>query len=179
MVDDPKILLSKKVEGSKGNPKAMIQIVVLAVLGLVLAVLLFNTFLGGKKKAPPPAVPAAAVPAPAAAAPPAAPQAVSAPAAAQDTAKTVPAVPGVPASGNEWGADAFLFGEEDEEDAGADDTGRLELQGIVFSSENPYAIIDGKIVKKGDAIADNKIVEISQDAVVLEDGQGERQTLKS
>ena len=46
----------------------------------------------------------------------------------------------------------------------------LILDGIMWDKEKPMAIINGEIVKIGDRIGDNIVVEIKQDSVILSDG---------
>jgi len=46
----------------------------------------------------------------------------------------------------------------------------LTLSAIIWDKDNPIAIINEKISKIGDKIGTNKIVEIKQDRVILNDG---------
>jgi len=47
----------------------------------------------------------------------------------------------------------------------------LSLQGIIWDEKNPKAMINGVIVKKGDTIQGNTVVEIRKQSVVLNDGE--------
>ncbi|MBF0521453.1 MAG: hypothetical protein HQL24_00185 [Candidatus Omnitrophica bacterium] len=51
-----------------------------------------------------------------------------------------------------------------------EDPGLPSLSGIVFSKEMPRAIIDNKIVVVGDKVKSNKVVKITENTVVLNDG---------
>lgn len=51
-----------------------------------------------------------------------------------------------------------------------EDSGTLKLSGILWDKENPVAIINKKIVKKGDKIGNNTVVDINQVSVILNDG---------
>jgi len=44
------------------------------------------------------------------------------------------------------------------------------LNGILWDSRQPLAIINNKVVKKGDKIAGNVVVNIKEDRVILSDG---------
>lgn len=44
------------------------------------------------------------------------------------------------------------------------------LNGILWDSKNPMAIVNEGIVKEGDIISGNKVIEIKQDRVILNDG---------
>jgi thiol-disulfide isomerase/thioredoxin len=46
--------------------------------------------------------------------------------------------------------------------------GDVSLTGIIYSEENPMAIVNGKIVHKGDAVGDVKVVKIYKNGVELE-----------
>lgn len=46
----------------------------------------------------------------------------------------------------------------------------LQLSGIVWDKISPTAIINGRIVDKGDKILGNVVVEIKQDRIILNDG---------
>lgn len=51
--------------------------------------------------------------------------------------------------------------------------GWLTLEGIMWSKENPEAIINDNIVKIGDQIDKNTVVDIEQDRVILNDGDND------
>lgn len=63
------------------------------------------------------------------------------------------------------GRDPFSLGQE--EAFLAD----LNLIGILWDEAYPQAIINGEIVKVGDNISNNKVIEIKKDRVVLSDGK--------
>ena len=46
----------------------------------------------------------------------------------------------------------------------------LILDGIMWDKEKPLAIINGRIVKIGDTVSGNTVVDIKQDKVILNDG---------
>lgn len=49
----------------------------------------------------------------------------------------------------------------------------LILEGIMWDKEKPLAIINGQIVKIGDKVSQNTVVDIKQDKVILDDGTKE------
>jgi hypothetical protein len=66
---------------------------------------------------------------------------------------------------NAWGRDPFSL-----EKKASKQESKLELRGIVWDEKNPQAIINGDIVRKGDQIGNNRVVEVKRDVVVLNDG---------
>lgn len=62
-----------------------------------------------------------------------------------------------------WGRDPFVLRNT------ASGAG-LMLGGIMWDKENPMAIINGRIVKTGDNVGGNIVVDIRQDSVILNDG---------
>ncbi|MCM8787774.1 MAG: hypothetical protein NC935_06990 [Candidatus Omnitrophica bacterium] len=46
------------------------------------------------------------------------------------------------------------------------------LQGIIYDSQNPIALINGKKLSVGDKINDAKVINIFEDGVILEDKDG-------
>lgn len=46
----------------------------------------------------------------------------------------------------------------------------LILDGIIWDKEKPMALINGEIVKIGDSVSANLVVDIKQDRVILNDG---------
>ena len=46
------------------------------------------------------------------------------------------------------------------------------LSGILFSSDRQLAIVDGRVVGRGDIVRGATVVEISEGAVLLRDSQG-------
>lgn len=63
--------------------------------------------------------------------------------------------------------DPFSFGSPD--DAKAASAPDLFLSGIIWSSDNPSAVINDRILRAGETIGGFKVVRISQDCAVLED----------
>lgn len=51
--------------------------------------------------------------------------------------------------------------------------GGLRLSGIIWSEENPQAIINDIMVKAGDNIDKNEVIRILENKVILNDGNGE------
>ena len=47
----------------------------------------------------------------------------------------------------------------------------ISLTGILWDKEKPLAIINGKVVKKGQWVGNKTIMDIRQDRVILSDGQ--------
>ena len=54
---------------------------------------------------------------------------------------------------------------------------RPHLQGIVYDSVRPWAIVDGKTVYPGDRVGEFRVKEISKGTLTLEDTNGTRQKL--
>lgn len=46
----------------------------------------------------------------------------------------------------------------------------LSLEGIMWDEKEPYAIINGEVVKKGDKIGKTTVVQIQKDSVIVSDG---------
>lgn len=189
---DAKILESKKIEAEE-QKKKKIQMIMLGVLLLVFVVILFSTLTGGKKP-PAPVIttkpPVAVVPPspPPVALPPATPPAASVNTATPQPAEDVSAAAPDNAAGaeaDEWGASPFSIQKEEEkeevEQAPVEEPPTpLELKGIVSGpGDSSFAIINEKIVKKGDRIADNTVREITSDEVVLQTDEGEEVVLKN
>lgn len=65
-----------------------------------------------------------------------------------------------------WGRDPF----SGRVYAGGQEEGGLNLVGIMFDKNNPAAIINDEIVEVGDKVNGNKIIEITKDRVILNDG---------
>lgn len=49
----------------------------------------------------------------------------------------------------------------------------LKLSGIIWDSKNPLAMINERVVKVGDTIAGNTVVEIKHDRVILNNGSSD------
>ena len=159
----PKILQSKEVGSKSGmDKKQKKQLVMLAFLIPFFLYLVYSTFFSGPEKAKP--TPSGVQTADAAAAP------------VQPVRRTLK-----PQSGEKeaWGRSPFSLrggGKEDE----AAQQGPLQLQGIVFDDlGSAYAIVNRKIVKVGDRIADNTVKGIRADEVIFQSDEGVRITLRS
>ncbi len=161
---DAKILQSKKMgEGERNKQK--IQIGAVIFLALIFVYLLVSTVMGGKNKRPKVRPASGAVPAAAAPAEELFP--------AETDAKESQA-----AEPDDWGASPFSM-QSSEEPVKIQAKTDLSLKGIVFSTaEESYAIINEKIVKKGERVADNTVKEIFEERVVLQNDAGELITLK-
>jgi len=46
----------------------------------------------------------------------------------------------------------------------------IALSGVLWNKSNPLALIDGKVMKKGDRVGDWVIVAINENSVILNDG---------
>ncbi|MCX5699526.1 MAG: hypothetical protein NTX01_07495 [Candidatus Omnitrophica bacterium] len=64
-----------------------------------------------------------------------------------------------------WSRDPFLASS-----APIKGYGGLVLSGITWDKENPMAVISDNIVKIGDKVSANTVVDIKQDKVILNDG---------
>ena len=65
-----------------------------------------------------------------------------------------------------WGRNPFVAAE-----AGSrSEASGLSLSGIAWEANKPQAVINGRIVGVGDEVAGNKVVEINQNSVVLNEG---------
>lgn len=162
--DLPRFLESKPLKAKPAAPAQKKQWIILGVLILFLVVVSIQTFAGGKKKLPlaikPTAVPIVAVVETAAVTP--ENDIFKAPGIDQGGRSSpftrIPAEPGAPAA------------EEPEE---------FVLQGILSdSSGSTYAVINEKIVKKGERMADKVVTTIQSDSVTLLDDSGKEVTLR-
>lgn len=75
-----------------------------------------------------------------------------------------------------WGDDPFRIGKP-KQAAVAPETVDFELSGIVYSEENPMAIINSRPVKEGDVISQAKVLGIDRTSVTLQ-YQGKEVQLK-
>ncbi len=64
-----------------------------------------------------------------------------------------------------WGRDPFSRGVSIADDVGLDG---LVLNGIMWDDVNPYAIINGDVIKVGDKLGSMKIIDITESSVILE-----------
>ena len=55
--------------------------------------------------------------------------------------------------------------------SGSLQSGTLHLEGILWDNKAPYAIINGQILKEGDNINNQKIIEIGTSFVIVNDGE--------
>lgn len=46
----------------------------------------------------------------------------------------------------------------------------IELEGIIWDDKNPLAMINGRVIKIGDMVSGNRVVDIKKDRVILNDG---------
>lgn len=67
-----------------------------------------------------------------------------------------------------WGRDPFTIPK-----ASVDISVELKLNGIMWDRGNPLTIINGKVLKTGDKIGTNTIIDIKQDRVILSDDNRE------
>lgn len=67
-----------------------------------------------------------------------------------------------------WGRNPFTF----EEQGSQEKAPGIFLNGIVWDRKKPQAVINGSIVEPGDEIAGFTVVDIKQNAVVLNNGAG-------
>lgn len=71
-----------------------------------------------------------------------------------------------------WGNDPFLAPKNMRQKGqeGALKINGMVLNGVIYKSGGGVAIINNKIMKKGDVVAGKKLVEILKDRVILSDG---------
>lgn len=53
----------------------------------------------------------------------------------------------------------------------------IELEGIMWDNEKPFAVIDGAVVAEGEFIEGKKVIRINNESVIL-DNQGREEILK-
>ena len=161
----PRFLESKPLRAKQAAPSQKKQWVVLALLSAFLIFLLLQTLVWGKKKLPTPVTKA------------------KVPAVAVVTSVAAPLTPE---------NDIFQTPELDKEDrsspftraasspsAPVQKTTALVLQGILSDAGGSiYAVINEKIVKKGERMADKVITTIQSDSVTLRSDSGEEMTLR-
>ena len=73
-----------------------------------------------------------------------------------------------------WGRDPFMLGDKGEKGERPE---QLVLDGIIWDKTNQYAIINNEVVKAGDIVNGNTVIEIKKDSVLLDNGT-ERVTLQ-
>ncbi len=162
----PKILQSKEINASSADKKKKIELILLAVLIPVFLFLVYSTFFSGPKKpaAPPQASESAAT--------------VTRANGSQATSAAPAAVRSRPVAEEEsWGHSPFSLRRQDDENVSK---GPMQLNGIVFDEKGvAYAIVNQKIVKVGDRIADNTVRSITDGEVIFQSDEGVKITLKS
>ena len=171
---EPRIIQTKKVEDlKKDTQKKKMQTVLLVILLLVFIFLMYKTFFTGtaqaNKKKPtgptPPRKPIEKV--------------------VGLKLPTMGSAAGQKAGDSKeddwWGGSPFALkddGKKDEQESVQ--ATQLHLSGIIFDhSQDAYALVNEKIVKKGDVIADNTVKDIYSNSVVLEDKEGKTTTLQN
>jgi len=162
----PKFVNQKTGGGNPEDKKKKQQLILLAVLIPILLYLVISTFMKGSKPAPQK------------------PQPVE----RQQTYRSMASVPVYQqavgtdeeeeaAKKERWGSNPFSANRSDSEEVQKE---ILMLQGIVFDGQgSAYAVINEKIVKEGDEIDDNKIIEITQNQVMLLTQEGAKTILRS
>ena len=69
-----------------------------------------------------------------------------------------------------WGSDPFFMPGAQKGKEGASKIDGMTLNGVIHKKGSGVAIINSRIMRKGDAIAGKRIVEILEDRVILSDG---------
>jgi hypothetical protein len=65
----------------------------------------------------------------------------------------------------EWGRNPFMFTK-----TAGETLSEFSLNGVLWDTENPKAIINGRIVGVGDNVREYTVIEIMQNKVILSDG---------
>ncbi|MBN3039103.1 MAG: hypothetical protein JW869_06810 [Candidatus Omnitrophica bacterium] len=65
----------------------------------------------------------------------------------------------------EWGRNPFVWPSEE-----AEARVQLNLSGVIWDEESPYALINGEVVHAGDEIGGMKVERIEENRVILSDG---------
>ena len=73
--------------------------------------------------------------------------------------------------------DPMQFGSSGTANTDTDTSGPIELKGIAYSEDSPFAIIGNQILREGDKIFDATIIKINRDSVEFEIN-GERKIQK-
>ena len=161
--DLPRFLESKPLKAKQTTPAQKKQWVILGVLVLFLMFVTIQTFVGGKKKLPP-AIKTTAVPI----------------ATVVETAAVTPEndifkAPGI----DQEGRSSPFTRVASEPGAPVEGPEKFVLQGVLSdSSGSTYAVINEKIVKKGERMADKVVTTIQSDSVTLRSDSGEEETLR-
>lgn len=163
--DLPRFLESKPLTAKKPvTAQQKKQWVILVVLSLFLIVLTIQTFAGGKKKHPR--------------------SAVKSPVLAVETVAETALTPEndmfqAPGRADEEGRLSPFMRAAAAKEALVQAAAPLVLQGILSeSSGSTYAVINEKIVKKGERVADKVVVTIQSDSVTLRGDSGEEEMLR-
>jgi len=165
--DTPRFLASKPLKARQAAASQKKQWVILGVLSFFLVYLVFQTFVGGKKKPSPPAskaqVSAAAVSA-------------AEPTEALTSDNDLFQAPGHSDDGR---SSPFTRAASEPGTPPVQIASRLVLQGVLSdSSGSAYAVINEKIVKKGERMADKVVTTIQSDSVTLLSDNGEEVTIR-
>lgn len=161
---DPRFLESKPLRAKQVTPAQKKQWIILGVLILLLVVLVIQTLGGGKKKRPKPVV-----------------KEPSSAAMVVANADLTPEndifqAPGLDEDGR---SSPFTRRVSSMSGAPVPELSLLVLQGILSDSGgSAYAVINEKIVKKGDRMADKVVTTIRSDSVTLLSDSGEEETLR-
>jgi len=132
--------------------KEKIELIVILVAGLVFAVVLVSNLSKTAKKAPPKPPPIAFAPV----------AETAAPADKADTTEKKDLT---------WGRDPFGLPKPQKTGEGQKTPAAgLNLGGIIWDEKKPCAIINDEILARGDTIGGFKVVEISRNKVVLDNG---------
>ncbi|MBP9864783.1 MAG: hypothetical protein KBC91_00120 [Candidatus Omnitrophica bacterium] len=161
----PRFLESKPLRAKQATPVQKKQIIILSVLILFLVYLVFQTFAGDKKKKLVPPITKADAPT----------EAVG----EQTTVLTAENDIFQARSLEEEGRASPFTRVPSEAGAPVQGPASLVLQGVLMdSSGSAYAVINEKIVKKGERMADKVITTIQSDSVTLRSDSGEEVTLR-
>ncbi len=68
-----------------------------------------------------------------------------------------------------WGRDPFS-GKAYSTASRAEGLGDLKVEGVIWDKKNPLAMINGRVLKKGDNFKGNVVVDIKENSVILSDG---------
>lgn len=163
---DVKILESKKLPTDQGKKKQQKQVILLAVLLLVFVYVIYANLIApkGKKVSN---VNTGVIPA----------QQSSITTVISGTGKETSSSLDALLKEDSWSRNPFVLGGDEEEEEEQSDV--LRLDGIVFDGVDSYAIINKKIVKKGDWVADKEVREVRENEVLLRSDDGSFIKLKS
>ncbi len=75
----------------------------------------------------------------------------------------------------QWGRDPFALPSRPSPSAGMAADGEFQLSAIIYRAGRGVAIINNKILRKGDMIEGRRVTEILEDRVVLQGAAGEKE----